>query len=172
MLQNWRNEGSGKRAGKAKIQPAMNDKSTGTPQEREINDSAEADSEISSTMVSQLNQVLSLLKPLTDFHQAVADAADHDMRMFWDVRLVRGKDTAFLRVHGTSTLSAMLAPKMLPLAPTHIESEVKEKIMAPLVSALMTEVEKMTFQDLAKRRMAGGPASGEEHPAETHRGPE
>lgn len=114
--------------------------------------------------------VLSLLKPLIDFHKGVEDAADHDFRIYWDVRLVRGKDTPFAHVHGSSTLPALLAPKLQPYAPGVIESEIKDKICAPLMAAVMTEVEKGNSEALAKLRKAHASAAGEESPTEPQGG--
>ena len=121
-----------------------------------------------SAALGQIQQVMSLLKPLTDFHKAVEDATDNDFRMYWDVRLVRGKDTPYLHLHGSSTLSSLFAPKMQPLAVGVIQSEVADKISAPLVAAFMTELEKENSEALAKMRKAHAIATGEESPLEPH----
>lgn len=117
-----------------------------------------------SALLAEIPGVLSLLKPLTDFHKAVEDAADHDFRMLWDVRLVRGKDTPFIHLQGSSTLTALLAPKMQPHAPAAIESEVMDKISAPLVAFFMTELEKENSEALARLRKAHASETGEEIP--------
>jgi hypothetical protein len=112
----------------------------------------------------EFQQVLSLIKPLTDFHKAVDDATDDDFRIYWDVRLVRGKDTPYVHVRGSSTLSSMFAPKLRPHAVGVIQSEVRDKISAPLVAAFMTELEKETFEALARLRKTHAFATGEESP--------
>ena len=95
-----------------------------------------------STVAGQLQQALNLLKPLTDFHGAVEDAGQYDCRLYWDVRLVNGKDTPLRHVHGTSSLPALLAPKMISRATSTIEHEITEKIIAPLIEFFMTEISK------------------------------
>ena len=49
----------------------------------------------------------------------------------------------------------MLAQKMRPHAPSKIQEEINDKILKPLLSVMMTEVERMTFADLAKRNQSG-----------------
>ena len=104
---------------------------------------------------ASLQEALNLLKPLTDFHKAVEDANEDDIRLYWDVRLVRGEDTPFCHVKGSSSMPAMLAQKMRPHAPSKIQEEINDKILKPLLSVMMTEVERMTFADLAKRNQSG-----------------
>ena len=119
-----------------------------------------------SALLAEIQRALSLFKPLIDFHKGVEDAADHDFRIYWDVRVVRGKDTPFAHVHGSTTLPALLAPKMQPYAPGVIESEVKEKISAPLIAAFMTELEKVNSEALSRLSKAHASATGEESPME------
>lgn len=111
---------------------------------------------------SSLQAALKLLEPLTEFHKTLEDANANDMRFFWDVRLIRGKDTPFGHTKGSSSLPAMLAPKMQGNAPSKIQEEVHDKILRPLMAAMMTEVEKETFEDLAKREQSGDFVSEEE----------
>lgn len=115
-----------------------------------------------SQQTQQILEAVTLLKPLADFHKAVESAGENDLRMLWDVRIVRGKDTAFCHVKGASSLPAMLANNMRANAPSQIQEEVSEKIMMPLVSAMQAEVERSTFEDLAKRKRAGNSSSEEE----------
>lgn len=108
------------------------------------------------TAQQQTQNVLKHLQPLTDFHQAVEDASRNDVRIYWDVRLVRGEDTPFSHVHGTSSLPAMLAPNMRPNAPSKIQEEATEKILIPLVSAMQAEVQRTALENAAKRRKHSG----------------
>lgn len=96
-----------------------------------------------------LATAMALLKPMSDFHLEVEEAAQNDMRMFFDVRIVRGKDTPFCHVQGTSSLPMMLAQNMCIAATTKIQQEITDKIMEPLVAALQTEVENLSNADLA-----------------------
>ena len=117
---------------------------------------------IDAEQASQFMAAMELLKPLTEFHRAVEDAQQHDMRIIWDVRVVQGKDKPFRHLHGSSSLPGMLAPKMRPNAPCVIEGELMEKIVKPMIAALMDEVERLTFEGLEKRRQASAPITGEE----------
>lgn len=68
-----------------------------------------------------LQQVMGLLEPLLDFQKSVEGATGDDIRMHWDVRIIRGADTAFAHVAGTCTMATMLAPNMQALAPSAIQ---------------------------------------------------
>jgi hypothetical protein len=109
-------------------------------------------------------QVKDLLGPLLDFHRSVEEASKDDLRIFWDVRLVRGKDTPFAHIKGTSTLPKTLAYNMVAMAPRHIEEEITEKIVRPLVSVMQAEGERQTFAGLARQEAAetfGGEAAND-----------
>ncbi len=92
--------------------------------------------------LAEIQQALNLLKPLISFQEALEYARENDCELLWDVRLVSRKDTLLRHVHGTSSLPSCLVPKMIPYAPSNIESEVAGKITGPLVSFVMTEIEK------------------------------
>jgi hypothetical protein len=107
--------------------------------------------------VEALQQVLGLLEPLTDFHKAVEGATEDDLRIYWDVRLVRGQSSAFAHVTGSSSLPRALASNMKALAPALIQQEILEKISMPLTAKLQTVVEQLTMADLAARNGGSGP---------------
>lgn len=100
---------------------------------------------------------MELLQPQIDFHKAVEEATMDDLRIYWDVRVVRGQDSAFAHVKGTSTLGALLAPNRKALAPSMIQEEIIEKISMPLTATLQTEVERLTREGLAKWAGEVGP---------------
>lgn len=101
--------------------------------------------------LEMLHQATELLRPLMDFHQLVDSATDDDLRIFWDVRIVRGGDTQFAQTTGVSTLPRALAPKMKALAPAKIQEEVTSKILQPLIGKTQQEVERLTFEQLEAR---------------------
>lgn len=146
----------------------MNDTQNNTPEKPkpQAKKPAPDASDNQSALLAEIQRALSLFKPVTDFHKAVEDAGDDDFRIYWDVRLVRGKDTPFVHRQGSSTLSALLAPKMRPLAVGVIESEVRDKIIAPLIAAFMTELEKVNSEALSRLSKAHASATGEESPME------
>ena len=82
------------------------------------------------------------LQPLFDFHREIESAKDDDLRMFWDVRIVQGKNTPFASIQGSSSMPKALSQKMAPSAPSNIEKEVIQKIIEPLMSIVMLEVER------------------------------
>ena len=110
----------------------------------------------------QFSEVLNLLKPLTDFHRSLEDATQNDLRLYWDVRIVRGEDTPFCRVQGTSSQPAILAYNMMSEAPERIEDEVMGKIVKPLVSAMQLFVSEKLLADNAEREPADHYFSEEE----------
>ena len=62
--------------------------------------------------------------------------------MFWDVRILRGKNTPFASIQGSSSMPRALSQKMAASAPSNIEKEVTQKIIVPLISIVMHEVER------------------------------
>lgn len=104
-----------------------------------------------SDQAKQILDVLNLLKPLTDFHRAVEDATQNDLRMFWDVRIVRGENTPYCHVHGSSSMPALLADNMLSQASQVLENEATAKIVVPLVSFMQIEVTKVLLADQVER---------------------
>ena len=110
--------------------------------------------------VEALQQALGLLEPLTDFHKAVEGATEDDLRIYWDVRLVRGQDSPFAHVTGSSSLPNALASNMKALAPSAIQQEVLEKISRPLTAVFQTEAEQQTMDGLAARNGESGPDAG------------
>ena len=89
-------------------------------------------------------------KPIEEFHRAVQSATASDLRLYWDVRIVRGVDTPFARSQGTSTLPGLLSPKMKGHAPSMIQQEVMDKIAQPLTSTMMEEAELQNAGQMAK----------------------
>jgi hypothetical protein len=93
------------------------------------------------TTVNALQEMTEQLQPLIDFHQAMESSTDDDLRMFWDVKIVQGEDTPFASVQGSSSMPKALAKKMVPLAPSNIQKEVHQKIIEPLMSAMLDKFE-------------------------------
>lgn len=79
------------------------------------------------------------LAPVEEFHKAVEDANQNDVRIFWDVHIVRGSNTPLKRVRGSSSLPDLLSKKMVANAPSIIQQEIVEKIAMPLTGAFMLD---------------------------------
>ena len=99
-------------------------------------------------VLDQLRSILEALEernkefqPLIDFHKALEFFKEDDLRMFWDVNIVRGKDTPFASNRGSSSMPDALAPKMAPLAPGNIQKEVSQKIITPLMNKVLDKLE-------------------------------
>ena len=100
---------------------------------------------------SALNErMLERERPLLDFHEAIDDISDSDVRVYWDVRVVRGANTPFTRTSGVSSMPGLLSAKMKSHAPSHIEQEVLDKIAHPLVASFMEEAEVQNADNLSR----------------------
>ena len=93
------------------------------------------------TTLNAVQEAMQRLQPLTDFHQAMESSTDDDLRMFWDVKIVQGKDTPFASVQGSSSMPHALARKMMPRTPGNIQDEVHQKIITPLMTAMLDKLE-------------------------------
>jgi hypothetical protein len=86
--------------------------------------------------------LLGMLQPLLEFHRTREEATQEDLRLYWDVRIIKGSDQAFGSVAGSSTLSGILSDKMRHRAPGLLQVEINEKIAAPLSGVLEKEIER------------------------------
>ncbi len=73
-------------------------------------------------------------------------AANDDLKIILDVRIVRGKDTPFAQTTGVSSLPSALVPKLRPLTPGKIQEEVTSKILRPLITNTLEELERLAFE--------------------------
>jgi hypothetical protein len=110
--------------------------------------------------VDALQQALGLLEPVIEFHKPVESATEDDLRIYWDVRVVRGKGETFTHSQGSSSLPRALASNMKALAPALIQQEILEKISMPLTAKLQTVAEQLTMDGLAARNGESRPDAG------------
>lgn len=101
------------------------------------------------TSMETLQQVLAVLTPLIEFHKAADDLTMDDVRINWNVMAIRGKDTAFAHLKGSSTLHNILAPNMLMNAPERIQLEITDKIVLPMVAIVQGEANRMALEIVA-----------------------
>lgn len=73
-----------------------------------------------------------LLAPVLEFHQVVESAGEDDIRFLWDVRIIRGSDTVFGHVSGSSTLPGLLADSQLHMVTEKVGNEMLAKIADPV----------------------------------------
>jgi len=98
----------------------------------------------------ELQRAIDMFRPLAAFHQGIDDADDGDVRLFWDVTVIRGKDTTIAHLTGSSTFHRMFAYNMSALAPGRLQEELHSKLVMPLTSAVQELVEKQTFEAIAR----------------------
>lgn len=97
-------------------------------------------------MLEELSQTIT---PMLEFHKAVENATADDLRMFWDVRVVRGADTPFAHLTGSTPMPRILSSNMRALGPSKIENEITNKILIPLMAMVQTEVERAASEGLS-----------------------
>ena len=96
------------------------------------------------------DRMLEREKPLIDFHEAVEGTTENDMRIWWDVRVIRGRNTPFTQSTGTSYLPGLLSDKLKQHAIANIQQEINDKIAAPIGSAFMEETERVTIANTSR----------------------
>lgn len=101
-----------------------------------------------------LGNLLEAFGPLLDFHKAVAEAGDNDLRMYWDVRILRGSGETFITSCGSSSFPDALGPKQRANAAITIQQEVHDKIAVPLVGKMQAAVETGALEGATKTRKA------------------
>lgn len=94
------------------------------------------------TILANQQTLADEMRDIRDFHKTLEDASENDMRLYWEVRLIKGKDTAFAITKGTSSLPGLLGPKMRPNAPSMIQQEIVDKIAQPLTASFMSDSER------------------------------
>lgn len=125
---------------RADLSPRAKSKTDSTPG-RKIPFDPEIAMEILQRISEELNERRHEMQSLQDFSKALEGAKQDDLRLYWDVRLIRGEDSPFRSVQGVSTLPGLLSSKMKGHAPSMIQQEVIDKIAQPLTAALMQEGE-------------------------------
>lgn len=101
---------------------------------------------MASAMQKALAPYMEHLQPMLEFHKEVEGAEEDDLRIFWDVRIVRGKSTPFDSIKGSSTLAGILRQGAANDAAKAIQIEVEEKIAKPLAGKLQIFVTNQTFE--------------------------
>lgn len=106
-------------------------------------------SQQSSTNENQLlDSLLKALAPVVEFHKSVEGAKDTDLRLFWDVRVIKGADTPMYEFNGSSSLTGALSPRQLPLLTDAVQREVSDKIATPLVSRMQQLIDELNSEFL------------------------
>lgn len=83
-----------------------------------------------------MKHLMAALGPVVDFHKTVETASENDLRVYWDIRLVQGKDTPFTSMTGHSSFPGILVGSALGQLPSAMSREIVEKIAVPLSARL------------------------------------
>ena len=94
-----------------------------------------------------LQVALTELKDLAEFHKVVKEAEANDLRIYWDVRVLKGENELFAQTKGQSSLPSALGPKMRSKAATMLQQEVIEKIAQPLSATCMEYVDAKELEE-------------------------
>jgi len=137
-------------------------KSSTPPKAKKPKKSSPATDSSDDVQAQLLSKLMKLLKPSLDFHEPVDGATTDDLRLFWDVRLVRGEDTPFKHLQGSSTLTGMLGEKMVANASSTIQREIHNKILEPLVMAMQSAAEDPIFEAFAEQERSNDFCTEEE----------
>lgn len=103
-----------------------------------------------------------LLAPLVDFHKELDEAGEDDLRLYWDVRVVRGSGRPFLNTSGTSTLAGALSGSAVRMLTAILQDEVAEKISRPLVAKAQDLIGSVPL-DAVEPRMIAPPKDSPAH---------
>lgn len=101
-----------------------------------------------------LQQLLAMITPLLEFHKVAESAEDADIRLFWDVRLLKGKAEPLVSVKGSSSLPGALRGAQQAKAPTLVYQEIVEKIATPLLARMQDLVNAGALDALSERTQA------------------
>lgn len=133
--------------------------SNNQPTHRE--ETSQGKSKKSSTPSKDPMSILSeMLAPLIDFHKTAEESADSDLRIFWDVRIVRGKDTHFMHTTGSTTLPGILANGLsVNTAPIVVHQEIEDKVAKPIHLKLQQMLSDNNLGDHVARLALPDPAN-------------
>lgn len=81
-----------------------------------------------------LASIHKILAPSLAFQSAVKDANEDDIRFRWSVEIIKGEDTPFGHVTGTSTLPGLLSDGQIHMVTEKVSAEMISKIADPVTN--------------------------------------
>jgi hypothetical protein len=102
-----------------------------------------------SNQLQELQQKMDFHRPIAEFLRPHEDLTMNDLRFFWSVYVVRGKDTRFAYVQGSSVLRYIFADHNLINATRAAEMEIKDKILVPVVGSIQDEVTRIALKGVS-----------------------
>lgn len=153
---------------KLKMSKTPKEETPTTQLKKSDKNSTTEDMDANAAFLETLQQAMKLLqrsdereKPLRDFHEATEASSDSDIRIYWDVRVVQGKNTPFTHTQGSTSLPGILSDKLRPHALAQVQHEINDKITGPTCAAFMEEIEHRNLSNL--KRIANRPLVESEH---------
>lgn len=108
-----------------------------------------------------LASIQKILAPSLAFQRAVKDANEDDIRFRWSVEIIRGEDTPFGHVTGTSTLPGLMSDGQIHMVTEKVSAEMISKIAEPVTNKFQNLMNlralELTSGDLLPEKLA--PAS-------------
>lgn len=127
--------------------------------------STEPDAPTDST--AELLELLLALKPalgrMAEVYKAEEACDEEDIRIYWDVRLVKASGAPFMKTSGSSTLPGLLTANNIGSAAGCVYRETDEKISKHLSSKIQELVTHSLADQLARRAAQGLPAPIDDH---------
>lgn len=137
-------------------------KSRGSQSQGKASESKDASIELEKQgeqiQIDQIQGLLDVLKPIIQFHKETVNLTANDVRLYYDVRVIRGNGQPFAHLQSSITWHEFLSPTVMALATTRIQNDLVEQIVIPLSAKIQAEVQRKTFEDLAARGRAPGMA--------------
>jgi len=91
-----------------------------------------------------------MMEPVMKFHAAVEEARESDVRIFWDVRVIKGKDELIVNNVGSASIPRGLSGSRRAKMPFVVHQEIVEKIANPLLAELQDMTATEVLDNLAK----------------------
>jgi len=133
-----------------KTEPALKTDSTQKPEKTSA--TSEASDLITSSDIKTIKAIADLMAPTIKFHEASRGASQDDIRIYWDVRIVRGESEHFTQTTGSSSFPGALSQNMKANAPAMIQQEVVDKIASPLVAKMQEECQRQNAARMLARQ--------------------
>lgn len=127
----------------------MSTKPNRTPQEVHKETRPSKANDVVMDAYKELEELFRKLDPWVKFNENLVEAEPDDGVLYWDAKLLRGKDTIFAYSTGSSTLPGIFAQHGLAKAPRQIEQEILDKIILPLAGKMQFEVNRIALEDAA-----------------------
>ena len=108
------------------------------------------------SLLNEARELLEKFKPVLEFEKEAEALRNEDLTLNWDIQLVRGKDTPFVRMQGCSTFGYALVECSLREVPDMIANELAMKAVEVMAKRVRQKIEK-EFHPLDQLQPIGAP---------------